>query len=359
MLWYLASFAVPLAATVTLTPVAGRAAHRFGILDHPKDARHHAHVTPYLGGLAVAAGLLIVGTVAASSSGELLVVLLGGVAMMIVGFEDDRREVGPLFKVGMEVAAAGALWLAGVRAGLFDVVILDLVLTALWVVTVTNALNLIDNMDGLASGSAAIAGLTFFVIAAGNGDYFVGAFALAVTGAAVGFLRHNFPPARIFLGDAGSLFLGFLLAALALKLDLVGQTGFVRATVPLLILGVPLFDMLLVVTARLRDRRPIYVGGTDHTSHRLVFVGFSGRTVAWITYAVQAVLSSMALYVLHGPTTGALVVVGGTALLATICLFLLLRITTEELMPAHGNGNGRGAARDGAELRIRTAQEHP
>src|SRR3990172_12949367 len=174
LLAYAFAFFVPLVATFSLTPLAGRLAHRLGILDHPHENKFHSRVPPYLGGLAVAGGLLIVGAATASASGELLTVVLCGLAVMIVGFEDDRRDVGPLVKLVVEVAAGVALWLAGVRAGLFGIYGLDLILTVLWVVAVTNAFNLLDNMDGLSSGVAGIAALTFFAIAGQRGEYLVG-----------------------------------------------------------------------------------------------------------------------------------------------------------------------------------------
>jgi len=325
-LWYAAALLIPLVGTLAATPYMGKLAHRLDILNPPQEARFHSKSTPYLGGLAVAAGLVLVGAIAASSSGELLVLLLGGLAMMIVGFEDDRRDIGPLLKVLVEIAAAVALWLVGVRVTLFDVATLDLMLTVIWIIAITNAVNLIDNMDGLASGTAAIAATTFAVIAGFRGDVLVAGLALAVAGASLGFLRHNFPPARIFLGDAGSLLLGFLLAALALKLDLVGTTGWVHAAVPVLILGMPIFDTVLVVIARVSEGRKVYVGGTDHSSHRLVLAGLDGKEVAFATYALELVLAVCALYVLSADAHGALVVVIGAGVVAIIGLIVLLRI---------------------------------
>lgn len=324
--WYAAALLVPLVATFIATPHVGRLAHRLDILNHPQEARFHSKVTPYLGGLSVAAGLILVGAVAASSSGELLVLLLAGIAMMIVGFEDDRRDIGPLLKLLVEIAAAVALWLVGIRVTLFGIEALDLLLTVIWIIAITNAINLIDNMDGLASGTAAIAATTFAIIAGFRGDVLVAGFALAVTGASLGFLRHNFPPARIFLGDAGSLLLGFLLAALALKLDLIGETGWVRAAVPVLILGMPIFDTALVVIARVSEGRKIYVGGTDHSSHRLVLSGLDGREVAYVTYALELVLAACSLYVLSADPQGALLVVVGAGVVAVVGLVVLLRI---------------------------------
>ena len=323
---YALALLVPLLATLWLTPVAGWLGRRLGFMDHPSETRHHRTATPYLGGVAIAAGLVVVGAMAASSSGQILTVLACGATMMVLGLVDDKRGLQPVSKLIVEVGAASALWLSGVGAGLFHVPVLDYGLTVLWVVAVTNAINLIDNMDGLAAGVTAIAGVTFFHIAATHGEYLVASFALALTGASLGFLRHNFPPARIFLGDAGSLMLGFFLAALALKLDLVGESGVMRSAIPLLVLGVPLFDMTLVIITRLREHRPISLGGTDHSSHRLTEIGFSGRGVALATYGAQIVCCLLAVALMHLGDVAAYVVVACAGIVAVGVLLWFLGI---------------------------------
>ncbi|HEX2031672.1 MAG TPA: MraY family glycosyltransferase [Actinomycetota bacterium] len=313
-------------ATLALTPLAGRLARSLGVLDQPAANKYHQQATPYLGGLAVAVGLVLVGGVAAGAQGQLFTVVLGGLALAIVGLLDDRFGVGPRVKLAVEVAAGIALWLSGVGAGLFGVEALDMALTVLWVVGITNAVNLLDNMDGLCAGVTAIAAGTFFAIAAIEGHYFVAALALAVAGSSLGFLRHNFPPARIFLGDAGTLLLGFLLAALGLKLDLVGENGFVRSAVPILVLGVPVFDTVLVVIARLLGGRRIYVGNTDHSSHRLARLGLSPRRVALSVYGAQVILSGLALVLLYRSMPAGLAVVGASVLAALGALRFFLGV---------------------------------
>ena len=181
---YALAFCVPLAATLMLTPLAARLAHRFDVLDHPVDHKTHRETTPYLGGLAVAIGLLLVAAFAGGASGELMTVLLGALVLAGVGLVDDVRGLSPLIRLAFEVVA------------------------------VTNAMSFIDNMDGLAASVAVASTFGVAAIAASNGDYLVASFALAVAGACLGFLRYNAPPARIFLGDAGSMLLGFLIAAL-------------------------------------------------------------------------------------------------------------------------------------------------
>ncbi|MBI3647482.1 MAG: undecaprenyl/decaprenyl-phosphate alpha-N-acetylglucosaminyl 1-phosphate transferase [Actinobacteria bacterium] len=323
---YAVSFAIPLLAALLLTPVAWRVARRLGILDHPADHKFHRNATPYLGGVAVAGALLLVAAVTAGASGQLLTILAGGLVLSVMGLLDDWRTVPLWVKVLVEVAAAVALWIVGVGAGLFGVAPLDLGLTVFWVVAVTNAFNLIDNMDGLLAGVAAISALTFFGVAAHEGDYLVASFALAVAGASVGFLRYNFPPARIFLGDAGSLLLGFLLAAIGLKLDLVGESGLTRTAIPVLIVGAPLFDTALVVVARRLGGRPVYVGGTDHSSHRLAALGLPEKAVAGVTYGFQVLCSVLALWMLRASDLGVLPAVALALGVGLLCLAALLRV---------------------------------
>lgn len=330
---YFLAFLVPLVATLWVTPLAARLARRLGILDQPSEHKAHREPTPYLGGLALAAGLVVVGGAAAGASGQLLMILLGGIVLGLWGLVDDWVTVRPSVKLLVEAGAGLALWLAGVRAGLFDVYALDLALTLLWVIAVTNAVNLLDNMDGLSPGVAALSALTFFAIAGERGDYLVGSFALALAGASLGFLRHNFPPARIFLGDAGSLMLGFLLAAIGLKLDLVGESGLARSAIPVLILGVPIFDTALVIISRFRSGRPVYLGGTDHSSHRLARLGLTHRSVALATYSAQAICCAVAFWLLHAPVGFTLPIV--LAICATAGLVAAALLELDEGQQAH------------------------
>jgi UDP-GlcNAc:undecaprenyl-phosphate GlcNAc-1-phosphate transferase len=323
---YAISFTGALVVALALTPLAAKLALRFGVLDRPAPNKAHIRATPYLGGLAVAVGVIIVGGLTAGASGQFVTVLVAALGLGILGLLDDQRLVGPWIKLLVEVSAGVALWLVGVRAGLFGVAALDLALTVVWVVGITNAINLLDNMDGLASGVTAVSAITFFVISAQAGHFLVGALALAVAGSALGFLFHNFPPAKIFLGDSGTLLFGFLLAALGLKLDLVGENGFIRSAIPILALGVPIFDMMVVVIARTREGRPIYVGGLDHSSHRLAGRGLSGRAVALLHYAAQIALSALAIALLFVTWGAALSIVIATSVAALAGLWAVLRI---------------------------------
>jgi UDP-GlcNAc:undecaprenyl-phosphate GlcNAc-1-phosphate transferase len=333
---YTLAFLVPLVATSLLTPVAARLAHRLGILDHPSRGKFHRAPTPYLGGAALAGGLLLVASLTAGVSAQILAIVLGGLVLGVWGLLDDWVTVRPSVKLLVEASAGIALWLVGIRAGLFGVEALDLALTVLWVIAVTNAVNLVDNMDGLASGVSAVAAGAFFVVAAWLGEFLVASFALAVAGASVGFLMHNLPPAKIFLGDAGTLMLGFLLAAVGLKLQLVGENGLVRSAVPALILGVPLFDMTLVLVDRLLRRRPVFRGGTDHSSHRLASLGLSDREVAAVVVGAECACCGTALLLLRLPFESAVSLAVTAAVVGITALVLLLRVDRGDAVPAAG-----------------------
>ena len=317
------------------TPFAARLAVRAGMVDHPRGGRVHTDPTPYLGGLAVAVGLIVVGGIAAGAEVQLVTLLICGLVLGATGLMDDWRTVHPLVRVGVESACGLALWIVGIRDGLFGVAALDLLLTVGFGVLITNTVNLLDNMDGLSSGVVAISAMTFFAIAAERGDYLVASFALVVAGASLGFLRHNFPPASIFLGDAGSLMLGFFLSGLALKLDLVGPERPVRALVVVLILGVPLFDTLLVVIARWRGKRKIFVGGTDHSSHRLSHHGYSGRKVALVTYAAQTLSCGIALALTSVSLVAIAVALAALSAITVVLMLVMLRMPC----PQHESGD--------------------
>lgn len=298
---YGAAFLIPLAATLVFTPLAGVVARRLGVLDRPDERKVHLEATPYLGGLALVVGLVVAGILIGSTAAQAAAIAACCVVVFGLGLMDDIRGLGAGTRAIVEAALAIVLWFANVRAGFFGLPPLDLVLTVGWIVVITNSVNLLDNMDGLASGVTAIASLAYFAIASAQGDYLVAAMAAALAGASVGFLRHNFPPARIFLGDAGSLLLGFLLAVLGLMMDLDVANDVQRIGVQALILGVPVFDTAFVVISRLRAGRPVLQGGTDHSSHRLSALGLSPRQVAAVTYAAQLACSTIAIAAVNAP----------------------------------------------------------
>jgi UDP-GlcNAc:undecaprenyl-phosphate/decaprenyl-phosphate GlcNAc-1-phosphate transferase len=292
--------------TAALTPLAMRAALHTGLMDLPAAHKIHRRPTPYLGGMAILASVLaaMVGAIVVDPSIRLqyVVIALGATSMAVIGLLDDWLTLGAMPRVAVQVVAALGLWAVGVRLTPVGFVPVDILLTVLLVVAVTNSINLLDNMDGLSTGVVAIASLCLFVVGASQGQHLVDAMALVLGGACLGFLPYNFNPARIFLGDAGTLFMGFILAALVIKVHLDGYALVTRAAVPGLILFVPLFDMTLVVLSRWRGGRAVFLGGTDHSSHRIVSLGYSTRTTALGTYAVAALTAGLGMLLVGAPS---------------------------------------------------------
>jgi UDP-GlcNAc:undecaprenyl-phosphate/decaprenyl-phosphate GlcNAc-1-phosphate transferase len=320
------AFTIALLVTLAVTPVVAKLARRTGLIDAPGGHKAHAIATPYLGGLAIAVGLLVAALIFAGRRDQLIVIILGAGVLGLVGLIDDVQPLAPWIRLSCEIAAALALWVAGIRAGVFNIEGIDLVLTVLWVVAVTNAYNFIDNMDGIASGVAAAAAVGIAAIASHNGDFLVTSLALAVAGAAIGFLRYNFPPARIFLGDGGSMLLGFLVAALILQIDLPVAPWPPRVLSTVLLAGVPLFDLTVVVVARLRDGRRIWLGSTDHTSHRLAAGGRSRRHVLVVSIAAQLACSGLAYLVYRQPETTVYAVGAVIVVIWLLALWMFLRM---------------------------------
>ena len=301
---YLAVFSATATMCVVLTPWAMRLAFRRSLLDHPGGHKSHNVAIPYLGGVTIATTFALMVVVISllwppsSGLGELLVVLAAAVFLALVGFVDDMRQVSPLWRIVAEVVAAVAIWSAGTGVIVTTSEPLNMGLTVLWFVGITNAFNLLDNMDGLATGIAAIASLTTFAIATTNGQFLVAGLAVGLAGCTVGFLRHNFHPARIYMGDGGSLFIGFLVAYLCIKLRFQGGR-LLSGLVPVLVCSVAIFDTTLVTVSRLATGRSPFLGGQDHASHRLVHLGLP-VPIAVGTIYLGAIGISILTYVVSG-----------------------------------------------------------
>jgi len=337
---YPLSFGVPFLVALLVTPLLGKMAERAGVMDDPGGHKTHNDPTPYMGGMAVAAGLIVIGAVSAGTEGALLTVIACASGLAILGLLDDVYGLGPLVRFACEVAAGLALWFVGVRAGVMHTAWVDLPITVLWVVALTNAVNFIDNTDGVAASVSAVAALGITLIAIRNGDVLVASLALSIVGGSLGFLRFNFPPARIFLGDAGSLLLGFLLAALTLSLDLPVGPALPRALTTVLLAGVPLFDLAVVVVARLLEGRPVYVGGWDHSTHRLLTRGVSTTRVVLILAGAQAVCSGLAFWLYRASQTTVAIATAVSGIGAIALLVTLERMPTPERGTAGTDGAG-------------------
>jgi UDP-GlcNAc:undecaprenyl-phosphate/decaprenyl-phosphate GlcNAc-1-phosphate transferase len=291
-----AAFIVSFVFAIYCTPVMRKAALQLGIVDKPDGRlKKHDNVTPYLGGLAVFAAFLLTVGVLTNFEQQTLGLLLSGSIIVLVGLVDDFGALTPVQKLIGQTFAALVLIKSGTYIKLeFIPLPIAIPLTVLWILTVTNAVNIIDIMDGLASGVASISAI---VIAAANhmaGRDSQAFLSIILAGACFGFLRHNFHPARIYLGDAGSLFIGFMLAALSMN---AGYTRFNLLAVisPVMILGIPLFDLALVMYIRWRRGIPVMKGSPDHFALRMRRCRLSVRETAVTTYVVTAILGAAAL----------------------------------------------------------------
>jgi UDP-GlcNAc:undecaprenyl-phosphate/decaprenyl-phosphate GlcNAc-1-phosphate transferase len=340
---YLVWFGGSAGITALLTPVARRIAHRFGLVDRPGGQSYKWHQTPtaYLGGLVIALAILIVEafgrTRGLSPMDQATVILSGGVVCALVGAWDDWRSLGVAAKLLPTVAGGAAVWAAGVRVGLSGNGTVDLFLTVTWIVVVTHAVNVIDNMDGVAVGLAAISATGVFSIAVASGQTRVALMAAAVAGASVAFLPFNFRRATVYLGDAGTLFLGFMLASLALTLDVPGGTAVARVSVPLLLMGIPVFNTALVVVSRVRAGRRITVGGTDGIAHRLVALGLSRSDAAVAFWGAGVVSAGVAVLLTHASVRAAASLCCTVVVAGGVGLWLFGRIDTA------ASPEGRGA----------------
>jgi UDP-GlcNAc:undecaprenyl-phosphate/decaprenyl-phosphate GlcNAc-1-phosphate transferase len=310
---YLTVFGVALAASLVATPLAKGLARRLGVLDQPSQRKVHLSPTPLLGGLAIYAGFWV-SVLAVSrfevaapevflpaTTRELAAIFVATLTLIVVGFADDKLRGGlpPGTKLAGQVAAAAVAILAGLQLRVFGVAWLDLPLTVLWIVGLSNAINLLDNMDGLSAGATAIAAVFFFAIAALNGQVLVGAMALALAGACAGFLRYNFNPATVFMGDTGTLFLGFLVAVIGMKLKASGP-GWWSFILVVVVLALPIFDTGLVTAYRLWKGRDLAQGGKDHTSHRLMKLGLPYRWAVLVLYGAAVCAGMVALALARG-----------------------------------------------------------
>ncbi|MGH7388967.1 MAG: hypothetical protein ACREM3_05850 [Candidatus Rokuibacteriota bacterium] len=271
-------------AALILAFAAERVAHRLGVVARPATDRWHRKTVPLLGGVAIVAGTAVPLTVIEARP-EFLVLAAASAAMAIVGLVDDVRALSPQGKLLAQIVIGALLLLFGFSFHPTGFELLDLFVTLFWIVGVTNAFNLLDNMDGLAASVAAVAAAFRLLFFYWDGDTGGMAVTAGFIGALGGFLVRNFPPAKIFMGDAGSLFVGFFLAGLSL---VPSAHAYSRGTiavlvVPVLLLLTPIFDTAFVTLTRVLRGSPVHVGGSDHTSHRLVAVGLGERkTVAFL-----------------------------------------------------------------------------
>lgn len=306
-------------------PVARRAALKYGIVDSPDGRlKHQREPVPYLGGLAIYLAFLVSLAFTFEFRQDVLGIVLAGTLVLLLGLIDDFGVLSPGIKLIGQFLAVFVLIKSGVRVEIAALPEwLCLALTVIWMLGIINAFNLLDIMDGLAAGVALICAAYLLVVALLNGDHTIAFMLTALAGSLLGFLRYNFQPATIYMGDAGALFLGLMLGALAM----IGQypaSHQISLLAPVFILGVPVFDMLFVIYIRMLRGLPIFLGSPDHMALRLRHWGLTVPQVTILSYVATAMMGAIGLAVMATDVRSALMLLGLT-LISLLAVTLLLK----------------------------------
>jgi UDP-GlcNAc:undecaprenyl-phosphate GlcNAc-1-phosphate transferase len=328
MLLYFLTFVVALILSLYLTPVMRRAALRFGIVDRPDGRlKKHKRPMPYLGGIAIYLSFLLALAFSFRFDQELLGLLLAGTIVLFLGLIDDLGFLTTWIKfVGQLIAV-----LVLIKSGIFIKLVflppyVRILFTFLWLVGMINAFNIIDVMDGLSAGVALFASLAFFSVSLLNGRITIAIVAVTLAGSLLGFLRYNFTPAKIYMGDTGSMFLGFMIGALAINGSYTEKDvlGFLA---PVVILGIPIFDTFQVIVARCRRGIPFYRGSPDHYALVLRSAGLSVKGVIWLSYGVAVILGALGIFMMNLASLHRVLTMAGLlALTGIISIVVLQRI---------------------------------
>ena len=329
------TFVVAFAFSFASTPIVYRLAYRIGAIDVPKDGRRmHKKPIPRLGGLAIIFGFSVSICCFAHFSRALIATLCGAFVIAVMGVIDDCKNLSAKRKFAIQVLAALIVIIGGniritvlTNPNIFSdnpylvlPVWISVIITVLWIVFITNAVNFIDGLDGLAAGVSAIMSVSLVFIALRIEEYSSAIIGLALMGACFGFLPFNFNPAKIFMGDTGSTFLGFILATLSIQ-GVFKSYAIITFAVPLLILGLPLFDALFAMIRRILKGQSPMTADRGHLHHRLIDMGFSQKQTVFILYAISAVLGITAVVLAESGTLRALI------LLFSVLIFLLIEST--------------------------------
>jgi UDP-GlcNAc:undecaprenyl-phosphate GlcNAc-1-phosphate transferase len=330
---FLPALVVGFTASLGLTPLSRQIAMRLGVVDAPNHRKIHKDRKPLMGGLAIflAFALALLLFSPQRYLAQFGAVVFGATLLCITGLVDDRYNLAPRTRFIVMIAAACVLIAAGIHVNFFNTPLLDYPITIFWVVAMTNALNFLDNMDGLSAGMASIGAAFFMLIALSQGLTLVSIMAAALLGSAVGFLIHNFNPASTFMGDMGALVIGFVLATLAMKLDFwaipLTEQG-IRPTllIPALPLLMPIFDINLVIFTRLSERRSPMQAGKDHTSHRLMTLGLNQRQTLLVMYGLAVFFGVVGLALTAAPLQVAWVIVALLMVVVTAMYGMMIHI---------------------------------
>jgi len=299
------AFVVAVAVSFGITPAVKKFANKIGAVDIPRDNRRmHKVPMPLAGGVAIFLGFLVSALIFGEINSQIRAMLIGACVIVAVGVIDDVKELKPLHKMAGELVAAVIPVIAGVRIealtfpfvgdGTLELGIFSIPVTIIWIIAITNAVNFIDGLDGLAVGISTISSITMLVIAILVSDTEVAIFMAALAGACLGFLPYNFNPAKIFMGDTGALFLGFVLAVTSVQ-GLFKFYAVVSFAVPFLVLAIPVFDIAFAVIRRLVKHRSPMSSDREHVHHKLIDLGFDQKHAVAILYIISVVMGLIAV----------------------------------------------------------------
>ena len=316
---------IALFLSLLLVPGVGKLAIRIGAVDKPNARKVHTHIMPRMGGLAIYTSFVVVLFLSHSVTKELLGLFLGGTVLVIVGIIDDMKDIPAKVKLCGQILAACIVVAFGVRVDfmtnifhgdIFSLSIFSIPVTIIWIVAIINAVNLIDGLDGLAAGISIIAAATMAISGYASGQLLMASMAMILIGATLGFLRYNFHPAKIFMGDTGSMFLGYNLAVFAV-LGVTKSFTALSLVTPILVLAIPILDTLFAIIRRKMNHKPIFKPDKHHLHHCLLNYGFSHRDTVLIIYAVSAVLALCGLIMTYLSSTQ------GICLLTVISIIII------------------------------------
>jgi UDP-GlcNAc:undecaprenyl-phosphate GlcNAc-1-phosphate transferase len=301
------------------TPVARQLAFKLGILDIPKDDRKvHKEPIPYLGGAAIYASAIFTMLIFSELDKTSVSIMIGGTVVFLIGLIDDIKDISPKLKLAGQIIAAMIAVYGGAKINYitnpipgYNVIYLEHFATPisiLWIVGITNTINLVDGLDGLASGVAAISASTMMFMASISGFDYILLECAVIAGSSLGFLPYNFNPAKIFMGDTGSLFLGYMLAVISI-LGFLKTVTLAAIIIMVLVLGIPLFDTFFAIVRRIRNKKPIMEADRGHVHHRLLAKGFTQRQTVLILYIVSILFGAAAIFFSDSePLEGSLVI---------------------------------------------------
>lgn len=299
---YIVAFLIALAVSYLLTPRVKTLAIKAGALDAPDARKVHTRPIPRMGGLAIYAAFVLAVLSSLHVTTEVMGLLAGGTVILIVGIIDDIMQLPAKVKLLGQILAAAVLlffdirieWLTNPFGEMLYVDMFSIPLTLLWVVGLTNTVNLIDGLDGLAAGVSTIAAITILLVALQQNFFVVTVLTAALAGSALGFLQHNFNPAKIFMGDTGSMFLGYMLAAISI-LGTVKSAATIALIVPIVALGLPIMDTTFAIIRRYMSGRPIFKPDKGHLHHRLLEMGLSQKQAVLLMYVISGCLGLSAI----------------------------------------------------------------